>query len=135
MATVGGFSRHHHLDELNEPLETSSGWMTPAQRKAAARANLDITGNVTGYDNATSGLAATNVQDAIDEIDARVDDLDAAAGVQLQVYAADAVPTAAGNTGRLIVVSNDDTQGFTLAVSNGTNWLVVTILATLDDGS
>lgn len=42
MATVGGFSRHHHLDELNSPLETAEGVMSPAERKMEALANLTL---------------------------------------------------------------------------------------------
>lgn len=44
MATTGALSRHLHFAELNEPLQTSSGWMTPEQRKAAARDNLGVSG-------------------------------------------------------------------------------------------
>lgn len=42
MATVGGFSRHHHLDELQEPLVTNEGVLSPAERQARARENLGL---------------------------------------------------------------------------------------------
>lgn len=42
---VAGFSRHRHLEELNDPLVTNEGVLSPAQRKARARANLDVDGS------------------------------------------------------------------------------------------
>lgn len=38
--TVAGLSRHRHLDELDEPLNTNEGVLSPAVRRARARANL-----------------------------------------------------------------------------------------------
>lgn len=42
MSVVGNLSRHKHLKELTEPLQTSNGWMSPAERQAAAQANLGL---------------------------------------------------------------------------------------------
>lgn len=58
MATVGGFSRHHHLDELNSPLQTNSGYMSPAARKAATLANLGLTATAAEI-NILDGVTAT----------------------------------------------------------------------------
>lgn len=44
MATVGGFSRHYHLAELNESLVTGEGVLSPENRKERARENLGIEG-------------------------------------------------------------------------------------------
>jgi len=40
MALFGAFSRHRHLDELDDPLVTAAGVLTPAQRAAACLGNL-----------------------------------------------------------------------------------------------
>lgn len=43
MAIVGSFSRHSHLDELDSPLVTNEGVLSPATRKQRVLGNLDIT--------------------------------------------------------------------------------------------
>lgn len=43
MATVGAFSRHNHLDELDSPLVTNEGMLSPSARKQRVLGNLDIT--------------------------------------------------------------------------------------------
>lgn len=40
MSTVGSFSRHEHFDELNSPLDTAEGVLSPEVRKARAMTNL-----------------------------------------------------------------------------------------------
>lgn len=42
----GALSRHRNLAELNDPLVTNTGILTPAQRKTAARENLGTGGTV-----------------------------------------------------------------------------------------
>lgn len=42
MSTIGTLSRHLHFDEFNSVLQTGSGYLSPAQRKAIAIANLGI---------------------------------------------------------------------------------------------
>jgi len=78
MATTGALSRHLHFAELNEPLQTSSGWMTPEQRKAAARDNLGVTGSGetaasdVSVAAGTDGLDAGTVQEALQALATRV---------------------------------------------------------------
>lgn len=43
MSIIGSFDRTRHLAELNENLQTPSGNLTPAQRKALVAANLGLT--------------------------------------------------------------------------------------------
>lgn len=42
MSIIGTLSRHLHFDEFNSVLQTGSGYLSPAQRKAIAVANLGI---------------------------------------------------------------------------------------------
>lgn len=42
MSIIGTLSRHLHFSEFNVPLQTSSGYLTPAQRKGIAVANLGM---------------------------------------------------------------------------------------------
>ena len=42
MATIGGYSRHKQLSELNTALRTNNGVYSPAVQKAKARANLGL---------------------------------------------------------------------------------------------
>lgn len=60
MSVVGNLSRHYHFAEFNEPLQTGSGWMSPTERKAAARANLGITGAGGSVDPQASPTALTD---------------------------------------------------------------------------
>lgn len=41
---VSGFATYAHFDELNAPLDTQEGVLSPSQRKARARANLGVDG-------------------------------------------------------------------------------------------
>lgn len=40
MSLYGALDKTKHFDEFNDPLQTNEGWLTPAQRKAEALANL-----------------------------------------------------------------------------------------------
>lgn len=42
MSTIGTLSRHLHFDEFNTTLQTGSGYLSSAQRKALAVTNLGI---------------------------------------------------------------------------------------------
>lgn len=44
MAIVNALDRNKHFAEFNDTLETNEGWLTGAQRKAIARANLGVPG-------------------------------------------------------------------------------------------
>jgi hypothetical protein len=48
MSVVGNLSRHEHFAEFNVGLETNRGYMSPADRKAEARANLGLSGGTGG---------------------------------------------------------------------------------------
>lgn len=41
---VSGFATYAHFDELDEPLDTQEGVLSPAERKARARENLGLAG-------------------------------------------------------------------------------------------
>lgn len=69
MATVGGYSRHHFLDELNAPLDTQEGVLSPASQKARVRANIGLVdGTLVMGDTftvATAPAAASNTNRVI----------------------------------------------------------------------
>ena len=46
-ALLGALSRHSHFDEFSEPLNKAGNILTPAQRKALARANLEVGAELT----------------------------------------------------------------------------------------
>ena len=61
-------------------------------------------------------------------------------GIQLPIFSATdlvaGTPDPAANAGRIVIVSGDDTAGYALAWSNGTNWLTLSAPgANVDDGS
>lgn len=66
MATVGGFSRHKHLDELDEPLQTAGGVLSPSARRALVLANIGI----------TATAAELNIMDGVTATAAELNDLD-----------------------------------------------------------
>ena len=67
--SVAGFSRHKHLDELDDPLQTGEGWLTPAQRRARVVANLGITATAAELnavaDGASTAAAVTATSDGL----------------------------------------------------------------------
>lgn len=45
MALINAFDRYKHFDELDSPLDTAAGVLTPAQRRALCLANLFVAGD------------------------------------------------------------------------------------------
>lgn len=56
MSTINTFDRTKHLDELDSPLWTNEGVLTPAVRRSRMRANLDVPST----DEVTTAAAAVN---------------------------------------------------------------------------
>lgn len=98
MSVVGNLSRHLHFDEFNSSLQTGSGWMSPAERKAKARENLGVPASGSGgaaptaLTDSSGGVAsdtlaaitaggsyaqadATAIKNAIASLSAKVNDL------------------------------------------------------------
>lgn len=68
----GSLSRHNHFDEFDTPLVTNAGILTPAQRKAAALANLGLDAVAADIDAAsefvadlTASAAEVNILDGV----------------------------------------------------------------------
>lgn len=91
--SASSFNRFFHFAELNEPLDTQEGVLSPSVRKARARDNL---GTVTG---ASNGIVVSTV------------------------YTVATAPAAGDNTGLVIVVTNGAAGAPTIARSDGTNWV------------
>lgn len=138
MSIVGTLSRHLHFSEFNVPLQTGSGYLIPAQRKAQAQANLGITGgslygqitpatiNVTATLTAAqilSGIVTSSTAAAVSATLPLATDLDAAA---LAANGGIALANAGASTGgaafRFSVVN---TGPNTLTILTNTGWTLV----------
>lgn len=69
MSTVGSFDRTKHFAELDDPLDTGSGFKSPATRKAEARANLGaaaatVLSGVTALTDNSGGTASDTLAGA-----------------------------------------------------------------------
>lgn len=63
MSLYGALDKTKHFDEFNEPLDTGSGFVAPADRKAEALANLGVAANAAELavlDGVTAGTAAAS---------------------------------------------------------------------------
>lgn len=60
MSIIGSFDRTQHLNELNFNLQTPSGNLTPAQRRARTIANLGMTAASMFVGQATPGVMNTS---------------------------------------------------------------------------
>ena len=49
MSTVNSFDKNAHLNELNSPLFTGSGVVTPTTRKSLARTNMNVAATLTEH--------------------------------------------------------------------------------------
>lgn len=68
MSTVGSFDRTKHFAELDDPLDTGSGFKSPATRKAEALANLGAASatalsGITALTNNTGGTVSNTIAD------------------------------------------------------------------------
>lgn len=68
MAIIGALDKTKHFSEFNSPLFANTGVMTPAQRKAAARANLGVAAatalsGITALTDNSGGTASDTIAD------------------------------------------------------------------------
>jgi hypothetical protein len=119
MALYGAFAQDQHMDELDSPLETQEGTLTPATRRARVLANLGMAATAAEIDNAA-------------DVSARVQELTATgavtAGVQsvelnhATVIVAATIADASNHQGLFIVkdTSASGTAAHTLTLTAGT---------------
>ena len=103
------------------------------QAKEIARQIADAGGGAVDSVNGQTGVVVLDASD----VGAVEDNAD---GIQLPIFSATdlvaGTPDPTANAGRIVIVSDDDTAGYALAWSNGTNWLTLPAPgANVDDGS
>lgn len=116
MAIIGALDKTKHLSEFNDPLPNNAGGYTPpATRKAAARANLGITANITNL-NQNAGATGAAVTTTADGLTTGL----IAAGVTAVIITSGAATNAATLPG---IAANGLPIGYTIRLRVGANGL------------
>lgn len=119
------------LDDLSNPTEITAVWMAAGVATNAADwlpwPLPAVTASDVTYDNAASGMVATDVQAGIDELEARVDTLEADPGASALDDLSDVVITSPASGHRLryngTTWVNSSLKWVPLTVYDGTNYL------------